>query len=193
MVARTLESEARPLTTRCPELSVEIAEVIGRCLCKSPHDRFQSAIELVGALDQAHAAQSRPGHATWWRVHQLVIITLYIASAALGWQLKEWIETPALISLFIALGIGATIGGVLRGHLIFTERMNRSRLAGERRRTARALMIVDIALAAALAADGLFFAAWPLTLVLTIGLALSIALAATVLEPATTRATFGEP
>jgi serine/threonine protein kinase len=192
MVARVLESEARPLTTRCPQLSIAIVDVIGRCLRKSPLERFQTAAEIVGALGQTHGAESPPTYATWWRVHQLVIIALYIGSAALGWQLKEWLETRTTISLFIALGIGATIGCVLRGHLIFTERMNRSMLAGERRRTARALLTVDIALAAALTVDGLSFVAWPLTSVLTISLALSIALAAAVLEPATTRATFGE-
>lgn len=150
------------------------------------------SVEIVGALDRTHGAESPPGYATWWRVHQLVIITLYIASVALGWQLKEWRETPGTISLFIALGFFATIGCVLRGHLVFTEHMNRSMLTGERRRTARALMTVDIALAVALAGDGQLFAAWPLTSLLIINLALGIALAATVLEPATTRATFGE-
>src|SRR6202011_5519506 len=103
-------------------------------------DRFQTAPEIVGALGGAHGAESPPRYATWWRVHQLVIIALYVGSAALGWQLKEWLETRTTISLFIALGIGATIGCVLRAHLIFTERMNRSMLAGERRRTARALL-----------------------------------------------------
>ena len=192
MIARVLESKASPLATRCPELSMAIVHVIERCLSKSPLERFQSAIEIVGALDQTRDAESPQPNATWWRVHQLVVITLYIGSVALGWQLKEWRETPGTISLFIALGIGAATGCVLRGHLVFTERINRPMLTGERRRAARALMTVDIALATALAGDALLFVAWPLTSVLTINLALGIALAAIVLEPATTRATFGE-
>jgi serine/threonine protein kinase len=192
MVARVLESEARPLTARCPQLSIALVDVIGRCLRKSPLERFQTAAEIVGALGQTHGAESPPRSATWWRVHQLVIIALYVGSAALGWQLKEWLETGTTIALFITLGIGATIGCVLRGHLIFTEHMNRSMFGGERRRIARALVTLDIALAAALCVDGLSFVAWPLTSVLTISLALSIALASAVLEPATTRAAFGD-
>ena len=49
---------------------------------------------------------------------------LYLATAILAWQMKEWVETPITVAIFLALG--ATIGGVLRGHLVFTERMNRA-------------------------------------------------------------------
>ena len=192
MVARVLESEVRPLGARCPRLPMAIAEIIERCLRKSPDERFQSAVEVVRALEQAPTALSGQRPSTWWRAHQLVVIGLYATAAALGWQLKEWLEGPLTVSLFIALGIGATIGGVLRGHMVFIEATNRWMLETERRRTAWALFVVDMALAACLAADGVQFGAWPLTAVLTISLALGIALAAVVLEPATTRAAFGE-
>ena len=99
---------------------------------------------------------------------------------------------PATVSLFIALGVGAAIGGVLRGHLVFTEHINRRNLAGERRRAATALMIVDVLMALALVADATMLVAWPLTAVLTMGLGVGIALAALVLEPATTRAVLGD-
>jgi hypothetical protein len=97
------------------------------------------------------------------------------------------------VSIFIALGAAATIGGVLRGHLIFTELMNRSRLAGERRRTSRATMLLDLIAGSLLFADGVILAGTrALPAVLTIGLALGIALASVVLEPATTSAAFGD-
>ena len=96
------------------------------------------------------------------------------------------------MSLFIALGVGSAIGGVLRGHLVFTEHFNRQNLAGERRRAAAALMIVDVLMALALVADATMLVAWPLTAVLTMGLGVGIALAALVLEPATTRAVLGD-
>jgi hypothetical protein len=96
------------------------------------------------------------------------------------------------VSLFIALGVGAAIGGVLRGHLVFTEQINRRNLLRERRRAASALLIVDVLIAAALVADATMLAAWPLTSVLTMALGVGIALAAIVLEPATTRATLGD-
>ena len=51
---------------------------------------------------------------------------LYIAAAVLAWQIKDWIETPVTVSIFLALGAVPTIGGVLRGHLVFTDWMNRA-------------------------------------------------------------------
>ena len=121
-----------------------------------------------------------------------MIVGLYLGAASLGWQIKEWIELPTTVSLFIALGLGAAIGGVLRGHLVFTELINRKNLSSERRRAGRALMIVDVLIGAMLVADGTMLAAWPLSAVLTMGLGIGIALAALVLEPATAKAALGD-
>ena len=90
-------------------------------------------------------------------------------------------------------GIAATIGGVLRGHLVFTERVNRRHLAAERRRTRRATLLVDLLFAALLFTDAIIVAQiralWG---VLAMSLAIGVALAAVLLEPATTTAAFGE-
>jgi hypothetical protein len=75
---------------------------------------------------------------------------------------------------------------------VFTERVNRRSLPNERRRAAKALVIVDVLIAVVLVADGTMLAAWPLTAVLTMALAVGIAMAALVLEPATTRAALGD-
>ena len=53
-------------------------------------------------------------------------------------------------------------------------------------------MIVDVLMAMALVADVSMLAAWPLTAVPTMSLGVGIALAALVLEPATTRAALGD-
>jgi hypothetical protein len=191
MMARALEGDLIPLAARRPDLPPAITSVVDRCLRKAPLDRFQSASEIVGALDAGGAVSASAG-ASWWRVHQIAVVALYIGAAALGWQLKEWIQMAATTAVFMALGIGATIGCVLRGHMLFTERVNRSRLGVERQRTSRAVLAVDIGLAIALTLDALLFVSRPLTSVLTIGLAIGIGLAATVVEPATTRAAFGD-
>jgi len=81
---------------------------------------------------------------------------------------------------------------VLRGHLLFTEHINRRNLGAERRRARPALLIVDVFIALALGADAAMLAAWPLTAVLTMALGIGIAMAALVLEPATTKATLGD-
>ena len=193
-VARILDSEPRPIVIRCPDLPVRLAEVIARSLRKRRDDRFASAAAIVDALAGADEAVASPAHVGWWRAHQLVISGLYLAAAVLAWLIKAWLtETPLTVAVFIALGAGATIGAVLRGHLVFTEWNNRAYLARERHRTHRATLLLDLLIAAVLAADALMVshlrALWA---VFALSLGLGIALAALVLEPATTSAAFGE-
>jgi eukaryotic-like serine/threonine-protein kinase len=193
-VARVLESEARPLAQQCPHVPMAIVDCVERCLRKSPEDRYRSAGEIAQALERAGeaAASPSPGGSAWWRIHQLVIMAIYIVTAALAWQIKEWVKTPMTESIFIGLGVGAAIGGVLRGHLIFTELINRRSLGMERRRAGGALMVVDVLMALALVADATKLTTWPLTAMLTMALGVGIVLAAVVLEPATTRAALGD-
>ena len=194
VVARVLGSEARPLLERCPDVPRGAAAVIARSLRKVPSQRFGSAAELVGALETVgDAVPPVSAHASWWRAHQIIVILVYVISCAVAWQIKDWGETPVTVGLFLALCAVSTICGVLRGHLVFTELMNRSHLAVERRRTSRALLLLDLLAAVLLLADGIIVAATrALPAVLTIALALGIALASIVLEPATTAAAFGE-
>jgi protein kinase-like protein len=169
-----------------------LGAVVARCLREVPADRFSSAADIVVALEQGIEAAPLP-NARWWRTHQLVVSALYIAGAVLAWQLKEWHETPLTVAVFLALGAGATIGAVLRGHLVFTERMNRSHLDAERRRTAGAMRLADLIVSVLLFADGLFIAGTrALGAVFGFSLALGILLAALLLEPATTAAAFGD-
>jgi len=194
IVARVLESDARPIANRCPDLSPGFAEIIGRCLRKAPAERYRSATELSAAIDAVSAAPAAGGgHATWWAMHQMAVSLLYLAGAVLAWQIKQWVETPLTVSLFLALGAGCTIGCVLRGHLVFTERFNRDHLAVERRRTRRATLTLDLIFASILFVDAIIISSGKaLPAVFAISLALGIALAAVLLEPATTTAAFGD-
>ena len=104
---------------------------------------------------------------------------------------RRWFTTPTC-GIFLALGAAATIGGVLRGHLVFTALMNPARLARERRRTHRPTQLLDLLTALLLFANAAIVAgARALPAVLAIVLAVGIALASLGLEPATTAAAFG--
>jgi hypothetical protein len=194
-IARVLESEARPLASLCPHVPAAILECVERCLEKTPDRRFRSAADIVRALerlDEAAGSGASPHGTRWWRIHQVVVVALYLVAAVLAWEIKELTQLPATVSLFIAVGAGGAIGGVLRGHLVFTERVNPRNLHRERRRAATALVVVDVMMALALAADAMLLGTRPLTAVLTMALGIGIALAALVVEPATTRAALGD-
>ncbi|HEY7285146.1 MAG TPA: serine/threonine-protein kinase [Vicinamibacterales bacterium] len=182
-----------PFVTGAARTVPAIGAVVAQCLRQSPDERFASAAAIVAALEGQPGETSTGARVTWWRIHQLAILAIYVIAAALAWQIKTWIETPVTVAIFIACGAAATIGGVFRGHLLFTERMNGAHLARERRRAARVTTLVDMLFAALLLADAVIVASVrALPAVFTVSLAIGMALAALVLEPATTRAAFGE-
>jgi len=182
-----------PFVSGAPRTIPAIGAVVQRCLRPMPDERFASAVEIVPTLQGAADAEAAPDHALWWRTHQVVIVLLYFAGCVGAWQIKDWFETPLTVAVFIALGALATIGGVYRGHLLFTARMNPGHLKAERGRAVRPTRVVDLLFSTLLVIDGVIMAqvrALPSVLAISVGI--GIALAATVLEPATTRAAFGE-
>jgi hypothetical protein len=119
-----------------------------------------------------------------------VLIASYLIAAATAWQVKEW-RPGVATSVFMGVGIAATVGGVLRAHLLFTERTHRASLTHERRRLAPVTFVIDVLLSCALAGDGLVMASTKaVAAVLVLAFAVGLGLARLVLEPATTRAAF---
>ena len=193
LLARVLESDARPLEEWCPHLPAAIADVVARCLRKAPPERYASGGEILDVVNRNLSARTPHRSMTWWRTHQLAVMCLYVIAATVAWYIKEAFVRPASLWLFIGLGIGAAVGGIVRGHLLFTEQMNRPRLVSEWRRAARLSIAVDLLMAAGLFFDGLLIApSRALWGVLTMALALGIALASVLMEPATTAAALGE-
>ena len=56
----------------------------------------------------------------------------------------------------------------------------------------RALLVLDVLMGSGLVVDAVMLVVWPLTAMLTVALGIVIALAALVLEPATTKAALGD-
>ena len=190
LTAGILDSEPSSFSERRPDLAPPLADVISCCLRKAPADRYTSAVDIVQALRRTEPVVSTDRMTSWWRTHQLVVITMYFVAVALAWQVKEW-NAGLTTAVFFIAGITATIAGVFRGHLLFTERVNRPRLAVERRRAVGVTLLMDIGLAGALLMDGLMISSSrPVAAVLTIGLGIGVALARLVLEPATTSGSF---
>jgi hypothetical protein len=195
-VGRIMNSDVTPLRALGVNADSAVVRVIRRSLQKAPEDRFASAGDIVHALKSGIESSATPDasrHTAWWRVHQVAVFVLYVAAVVNGWRIKDLIETPVTLALFLGLGAVATIGAVLRGHLMFTERVNWRRLAHERRRTAPVLRVSDLLVAALLVGDGVAIASRSaVSAVITLSLGLGLAAAALVLEPATTDAAFPE-
>jgi hypothetical protein len=166
--------------------------VIERCLRKAAGDRFSSAAEIVRALSLDTQSLPRARVATWWRAHQLIVVGLYSVASIAAWQIKE-LHAGSTTAVFLIVGIAATVAAVFRGHLLFTERVNRAGLTAERRRTAPVTLAVDLLISAGLAADGVVMASSaPLAAVLTLALGVGLVLARLVVEPSTTAAAFDD-
>ena len=197
LAARVLESEAAPIAHRNPHVPAAVAAVVDRCLRKSPADRFASAGEIALALVRADGATTAPPRSTrfqtMWRVHQAATMALYFAAGMIAWWVKETAKAPLSLWMFVAIGLAGTVVGVMRGHLLFTWRMNRSRLTQEWRRVRPAVVAIDLLVAAALATDGASIVTTrPLWGMPTIAFSASLALATMLMEPATTDAAFGD-
>jgi serine/threonine-protein kinase len=192
-LARVLDSTPEPLSSRV-HVPAWLSDVIGRCLRKPVDERFKSASELTQAFDHpAIATKASPARSAWWRTHQIVSMVLYTIATAHAWQIKEWIREPISLWVFVVMGIAASVSGIIRGHLIFTEVMNRPHLAGQLERTKKVRLLSDLLMASLLAVDALLLASSvPLTAVLTIALAAGIALAAILMEPVATAALLGD-
>ena len=189
-LARVLDSTPDPLTAHA-QVPKWLSDVIDRCLRKPVHERYASAAELLTAFDHPAIAVKEPAHrnSTWWRTHQAVAIVLYTIASAHAWQIKEWFRDPVTLWVFVVMGIAGSVGGIVRGHLVFTDIMNRPHLANELARTRSVRLFTDVLIALLLTVDALkLIDSKPLTAVLTILLATGIALAAVLMEPATTEA-----
>jgi serine/threonine protein kinase len=209
-LARIVEEEPPPLSRVRPQSLPALDRIVSTCLRKDPLERYESTLDLVADFEQLESelaqlrqrASDRTGprpavplgawRSAWWRAHQVAVVGLYTVAAALGWYVKEWVNVPVTVSVFIGLGASAAIGGVLRGHLVFTQYFDWLNLPAENRRTRRALLVVDVFIGSALVVDAVMLARWPLTAVFTLALGILVALTALVLEPATARAALGD-
>ena len=189
-MARIIEGAPDPLRTRRTDLPEAVVGVIQRCLDKSPERRFANGAEIAAVLAHDDARLPVRPLAFWWRAHQLIAVTLYFLACYATWQIKEWLPgVPTAV--FVATAVVATAAGILRGHVLFTERMNPGGLQTELPRTRSFTTWADLILALMLGVAGVLGASLqPLAGVLTIALGVGIALARLLVEPVTTAAAF---
>ncbi|MGC4085295.1 MAG: serine/threonine-protein kinase [Vicinamibacterales bacterium] len=195
LAARILESEPVPLSQRRADVPAALDQAVHRCLRKQPDERCASAVEFLALLDGgAESIVTSADNIRWWRIHLAVVIGLYVLSVVVAWAVLQQSTLRAADAGFVFVMVVGTIGGVLRGHLLFAQRMHdRQAFLRELRQASGPLLGVDGALGLGLIVEGLWVAltrAVPGALIA--GLGIGLVLTRLVLERTTTEAAFGE-
>jgi predicted Ser/Thr protein kinase len=206
---RVLNHDPPSLNQLNPIVPVGFARIVRKCLQKAPENRYQSAAEVASDLEtlrrgestmpesEARLAAIEPeaaglSYRAVWRIHQGGVMLVYGSLVYPGWLAATWSGLPWMKIAFFGLVLAAVFNGVLRVHLLFTERFNSSALGGQIRQAAPWIRRSDVLYALLLLALGVPIADTHMELAATLA-AVGIAAAATALivEPSTTRSAFG--
>lgn len=208
--ARVLEADPPAIEPVRPDCPAALARVIMTCLAKDPRDRYPGAEALSADLDEiaspgtpaAEPLSAPPGGRPprrgetssplwWWRFHQVAVSALYGAALCPLWLMRQSVPGGWGLAAFVA---GAAIVGAaanVRLHLWFTSRVYPAELAEQRRRTSAWRRLSDAAFAILLlSVAAVLVPSQGLWAALFIAMAISVAVIAYVMEPATTRAAF---
>ena len=216
-VARILEAEPPDPGPAGLERPPALVRVVTTCLAPAPRDRYPTTAALVSALEAVRddvsaaagaeaaaspagrsgsggvtpASAAAPGPLWWWRFHQAAVSAAYALMLYPLWRAREWLPAPWGLAAFLtaAVVVGAAVN--LRLHLWFTSRVYPAQLAARRRAAAVWRRLLDTAFAALLLSVAAAVAPGrPRWAAFFIVVAVSSALGARVMEPATTRAAF---
>jgi len=129
----------------------------------------------------------------WWQFHQVAVSVVYALMLYPVWRAREWLPSPwGLAALMTTVAVvGAAVN--LRLHLWFTARVYPGQLAAQRRTSALGKRLLDTAFAVLLLSIAAAVApSHPRWAAFFIVMAISAALSARVMEPATARAAFSD-
>jgi predicted Ser/Thr protein kinase len=206
-IARILQAEPVDLTVRAAAVPEALARIARCCLRKDPADRYAATAELVRDLEKAIRTTRQPQTASqaamsggdrprlsprwWWQFHQIAVAAVYTLMLYPAWRLREWLPAPWGLTVFFALLAATVIAVNLRLHLWFTSVYDPSGLTRQRARLSPWVRRTDWTLALLLLGAGLAIATRRAALAtLFITVAVSVAVAFLIIEPATTRAAF---
>ena len=192
-----------PLTPGSRPMPVSASDIAWRCIQIDPDQRYQSARELLAALERqlAHSSESAVDHAAeairaepsawWWEFHQAAAALVYGVMTWPAWIARGIIGGKQGDAMFVAVLAAAIVAVTLRLHLWFTSRFYPAELGWARARAAAWIVAADSVFAGALVAGGVLIGdARPELAVAQIAVGVGAAVAFLLIEPATARAAF---
>jgi predicted Ser/Thr protein kinase len=192
-----------PLAPGRRPMPVAASEVAWRCIQNDPADRYPSARDLLAALERAKTSDagresftstSSPSTRWWWEFHQAAASVVYAVMVWPTWLARNVIGGQQGNAIFIVVLAAAIVAVTLRLHLWFTSRFYPAELEWARARAmawmlaSNTVFLMGLVVAGALVGD-----ARPVLAVIEIAVAVGAGAAFTVVEPATTKAAFGQP
>ncbi len=181
------------------------SEITSRCIQTDPNDRYRSARELLAALERelaiskAMAEPVTPAAAAasparwWWEFHQAVVSIVYAVMAWPTWLARNVIGGQEGNAVFVVVLAASIVAVTLRLHLWFTSRFYSAELGWARSRATTWMLVSDAMFAIGLVVAGVLVGdARPALAVIEIAVAVGAATAFAIVEPATTRAAFGQ-
>jgi Protein kinase domain len=203
-LARILQDDPSPaaLDSAADPVALDrLRAIVLRCLRKAPEDRFQTAGEIVAALDPRHAAvrtlpsAGRPparGSLWWWQFHQTATILAYALLMVPAWVVRHEAPGPLGMGLFLGGLASAIVSASLRLHVWFAVRQLPQAWRVQIVRTRSARAIADGLFAGVLLLEGLRSTGVDDRAAgLFVAAAAAVAVSFVVVEPATTRTAFG--
>jgi len=192
-----------PLTPGRRSMPVAASEVAWQCIQNDPGDRYPSARDLLAALERAKSSEggwesstSSPSAHTrwWWEFHQAVTSGVYAVMLWPTWLARNLIGGQQGNAIFVTVLAAAIVAVTLRLHLWFTSRFYPAELEWARARGRGWTLASNVLFVIGLAAAGVRVGdARPVLAVIELSVALGAGAAFIVVEPATTKAAFGQP
>jgi hypothetical protein len=182
-------------------LRAALAQIIHRCLLKTPGARFPSAHELLAALKLAGDGRPLPSAMVrldtvrgrrWWKFHQAAASVSYTLLLWPMWLARGWVGGRPGLVLLLAAVVAVAAAIVFRAHLWFTAETLPGEWQAQRDRSlpwtrvADGLLVAVLVTAALAAPDDRFDLA-----ALLVAAAVAVLISFTIIEPATTRVAFG--
>jgi hypothetical protein len=129
----------------------------------------------------------------WWEFHQVAVSALHVLMIYPAWHARVWLPAPWGMLFFFAVLAAAAMSVSVRLHLRFTARVYPAELMPQRASSRPWTRGSDAGFSAALMAAGLAFReTHPEVATLFVAVSIAAAVASFVIEPATTRAAFGD-